>query len=781
MNQAINLLSLQLDSETGLPPEKQELDENVKRLETVQRLAREAHGLLKEAVKATRFQCSCELPERIADFAERSLADIASVRAYETLVQEIREHVAADRWDAAVNRLRDYLAHDDDQYADPLALRLLAFLEIGEEAHQVCTSGANDRTRWARLRRLEQERGFSHPLLLKHSQYLQQLEARLVGPELLRLRRMVSSAERLCSQRTSGKVSRSLPQILTTPLLAAPEEVEKLEAFLKGSDELRPLVETPQEGDRSPRKRRAPGAVRKWVKKIREAAGPNWTALLADMGDVKEVFRHAKDSRDNLDTVVLHNLAVAVFSGLQQRETEKQKHDEESLRVALGACALLAADQRHLDSVIDKFRKSFPVTAPDSVARAREQIRDELRTLFENSGIRWGIASDPHCWACRWESEWYATMKLTLAQTSTDAPYRLGPALVAFFGKEEGLRPMVQGNPELRRWFGPCALGLIVSHRDEFEQALEWFDQTEARARQLARREPGYSALPDPPLALERDAILSRCTVRLRILSRCQISSDASEQQAEQVKTTLCENCEKVLEDLERLGEAGPDQAMSLGSTVKGVFKTMERQLDNPDVELQRRATIADGRIRWECVDAAVALVEKRIHSLESTGQRAQREQNDRQKLLSSLRYCADLWRRKRSDVLVSYLILRSNHWYACASGSSRSHQQLRDMLEDMERLAKEAVRDHPRSPHAHLAEEEIHMLRCHFDKTLGPETDRIRARLEHLKQLAVGFGWPDPAHARLNELQEMLDLANTLKSHGEWLRQMQSRGMTEG
>ncbi len=102
-------------------------------------------------------------------------------------------------------------------------------------------------------------------------------------------------------------------------------------------------------------------------------------------------------------------------------------------------------------------------------------------------------------------------------------------------------------------------------------------------------------------------------------------------------------------------------------------------------------------------------------------------------------------------------------------------------MLEDMERLAQQALQDHRRSPHANLAQVEIQMLKSHFQGELVTQAERFRERLNKLKELAVAFGWPDRAHARASELTSMLETAKSLSSHLQWLRQMRSQGAKQG
>lgn len=685
---------LGVDPETGLPDLTADLEEVRKQLVKIENAAKKAAILLEKANGEKRFSCEVELPTRAVEAVRSALGELDLLGRYSRQVKLILEYAEADQWKAASTKL-DALPSG---VAGSSALRTA--VETGCKVRELLDGGSGS---WQLDELCNMD--LQHPILASLRREYEGAKGKTL------LARWEAGASQLCRQCGDDGLPTTVREWLTTPL---PEDRSQLATLRAALDAIQDL---------------SPDAA---IKKLREAAGVNQTALLATIGDVEGVTTalHGKSR------VPPHNLAVANFSRLRQCGVHTEP---EVISRAIGVCALLACCEPYRETLAQRFQRR-----PPNLQRGR--VRSTFKKLLDEVGIPWGEVIKAETWACRWEVECFAVSRIPFKQGEGSLFWPFGPELIRFHQLEKELGEVLAGNLKQRTWYGSCAASEAMLALGEPEAALASLPETDEIALSETQQATGYRFLDNPVETLRLDACRLRSDIWFHKLKRCRFHPETTRDEAVELARIMTACCTELVE----LGQTSPDVPSRLADMLGRALKAMLDQFLKPKKHLGRPVTVDDGRARKWCMDGVIDVLQ----------QKAEGEYADLTRQLRLL----------RAKLLVELIDVAFEQW---------KQNQPRALLEEMLEMSEQSVGDGPKNnPYTHIARAEMLLLRAMGDTSeFGGYHDQARTYIQELKGQSAMWRWPSGAIQKIAALHDMAEGAPG--GFNMWIRKKRLLGAT--
>lgn len=727
----------QINADTGMPPDGDSLHAARLRIKDVHSLAKDTRKALQKAMQNPKFQCNCRYADDVCDQADSALVETKTMERYAEIVRRIRNMISEQTgqeggWEQAIRDLDEFCG----ETANHPALRLVGALQHLQTVERVRQSQRRPRAKLQEIRHLD----LKHPLLRDQLEYRQQLEYEVFGHDRARFERILDAASSIGDTDTSDS-------LLTAPVLSQPDQLEE---FRRHLDELKATIDVQPQP-------LSVAAMNRFARDVLQAAGENRIALQARLGDVNTVAQAVKEGRGE---VLPHHLAVAALSPFRDQE---YVFSEELLGAVIGACAVTAASPRYRQHLIDHTTCTDAAATDSSDYQMQEWIASELQ---EQLGIDWGSSDDTESWAFRWAVECEAVHECERADGTGQLPWPMGPLLISYFGLEAELNAAIDGRYELRRWYGPCAIGEVLIRQGLAERALEALPQPDDVDAPLASNACGYAAAVDAIAFVKGDLVRCRIGILLNLLVRHELKLrklQPKDPEWRKVPHAAADLCAQLLSLLER-PETEPEFAHQLSETLTRVCRRLEEHLEDPVVNLGRAATLQDGEIRKKCMDGMIDAVcaARDRWSAAPRNKRIVSAHVD-QKLEASLNYM----KARRAGLFVDYAQLKLLR----LMGLDDEEERIR-IADDMLAMSEQCVRDAP-GVDSYLLHAQCLILRSVEGTGGGVESD-VLEKLTEIKLFATNrWGARDVKH-----LTELIDSASAIGHTENWLRDLWSDDM---
>ncbi|HEV2963085.1 MAG TPA: hypothetical protein VG649_14745 [Candidatus Angelobacter sp.] len=550
---------VQLNKDTGIPPESKTLEQEGARLHSIQTAAERAQKLVADANSHSRFQCEVKLPAETLDALAVARKELADLIDYAACVKEIERYLSAGIWADAEERFKE--APDLEG-----GWKLHLALKTGREIQRDQPGDRKQKLRWL------QAKDLSHPVLACFSLERGNLEREFYDKDQLHLLRMTQAARDLCGHSTGKLQDDNLVSWLTTPILSDHSLIEELARAVARIDEASPNPKGKEIRDR--------------IKSLLNAT-PGDIALQAAIGDVRSVSESLRKSK----ALVPHNLAVAVFARMGE-----DRSAQDFLSEAISASALFACCYEYREKVAAQFRRALPQGIRPGDRDVRGRVCAVLEQMFKKIGVDWGQPTQADSWACRWEVECSAITKLVeKGERLGDNTFPFGPALVQFFQLQEKLAYVLRTHPEIRTWYGPCANSMVVLYARDPHGALESLQGMAGCCYSKAHGYPGYATLPNAQEALKKDANLVFREIWFALLNLHQFKAGTPNSDCPAIADEIARCCKALIE----LQDSGIELADRLARTLRDSFVAMTGQIQTEE----------DAQVRRECMTKIIDLL----------------------------------------------------------------------------------------------------------------------------------------------------------------------------